>query len=152
MKKTYPLLTKTPNVVVDDMPYAKISPVLKALQAFCVSEKRLSKDKQEAENRRLALERALDKCFGNAEVCLRTELPERFGKEYDVADGGYLLLRTKAVMRRVLDRDSLKMLLGPRFDLCFHNQEARGSIQSGSTIQLIMDKTAERPQGGRCKM
>lgn len=135
----YPLLSKTPNVVIDLVPYGHLQPVLSTLAALNKAEERFSKAQKEKDELRMKLEEELDKCFGKRDVALRTEMPERFGKEFNIADGGYLLLRTKTVTRRVLNRSAIENLLGDQIDLCYKTETARGSLQTGKAIQAVIN-------------
>jgi len=135
----YPLLSKTPNVVIDLVPYGHLQPVLSTLAALNKAEERFSKAQKEKDELRMKLEEELDKCFGKRDVALRTEMPERFGKEFNIADGGYLLLRTKTVTRRVLNRSAIENLLGDQIDLCYKSETARGSLQTGKGIQAVIN-------------
>lgn len=142
MKSTevnYPLLSKTPNVVIDLVPYGHLQPVLATLAALNRAEEKFIKAQKEKDELRMKLEEELDKCFGKQDVALRTEMPERFGSEFNIADGGYLLLRTKSVTRRVLNRSAIENLLGDQIDLCYKNEIARGSVQTGKAIQSVID-------------
>lgn len=135
----YPLLSKTPNVVIDLVPYGHLQPVLSTLAALNKAEERFSKVQKEKDELRIKLEEELDKCFGKRDVALRTDMPERFGKEFNIADGGYLLLRTKTVRRQVLNRSAIENLLGDQIDLCYKTETARGSLQTGKGIQAVIN-------------
>lgn len=135
----YLLLSKTPNVVIDLVPYGHLQPVLATLAALNRAEEKFIKAQKEKDELRMKLEEELDKCFGKQDVALRTEMPERFGSEFNIADGGYLLLRTKSVTRRVLNRSAIENLLGDQIDLCYKNEIARGSVQTGKAIQAVID-------------
>ena len=89
------------------------------------------------------LEYEIESLFGGSDFALYTSFPEQWDKALCITYGGYFLLRKREVERRVIDRESLKTMLGERYDLCFKTQTTRGSLQTGIALKNIIEKKLE---------
>ena len=144
LESLYPTLTKVQQIDIDTIPSSKQQRMMRALTAYNAAKKRLQKAEETADHMLEKLEYEIESLFGGAEFALYTAFPEDWDKNLCITYGGYFLLRKKEVNRRVIDRTALKTMLGDQYDLCFKNETARGSLQTGIAIKSIIEKKLEK--------